>query len=403
MIAYRAQWIVSVSAPPIRDGVLAIDGERIVQVGPASDFSGHELHNLGDIALLPGFINAHTHFELCHLQQQIRRAPFWDWIEQIVASSRDPQDPQRRRESVAAGAAQSLAAGVTCVGDISRTGLNVIILALSPIRKVCFLELISAAQSPPNNIALLNSIFNVHIPLQSDRLRLGISPHAPYTVHAPDLADCVELAVRNKCPLTMHYLETAEEFGWITQDATTMSRYIHKHGLPVFSARRYPPHFLAALGMQRCRPLLAHVNYIDAEHLAELDDIGASVAWCPRTHHYFGHPPHPWREMLARGVNVCIGTDSLASNPSLSILDELRFVHAESRDVSPATLLEMGTLRAACALHWEDQLGSLATGKFADFVSVPIPRECDDPVRAILGDNSPPAQVWIAGQLVHSA
>ena len=182
-----------------------------------------------------------------------------------------------------------------------------------------------------------------------------------------------------------------------------MSGFIHKHGLPVFSTRRYPLHFLTALGMQRCRPLLAHVNYVDAEHLAELADIGASVAWCPRTHHYFAHPPHPWRDMLARGVNLCIGTDSLASNPSLSILDELRFVYAQARDSSPGALLEMGTLRAARALHWEYELGSLATGKCADFVSVPISRNCEDPIRAILEDQSPPAQVWIAGQLVHAA
>jgi cytosine/adenosine deaminase-related metal-dependent hydrolase len=122
--------------------------------------------------------------------------------------------------------------------------------------------------------------------------------------------------------------------------------------------------------------LFAHCNYLPSDtHFAS----NQTIVYCPRTHAAFGHPPHPFREFLKRGVRVCLGTDSLASNPDLDILAEARFLHAKYPDFPGATLLKMITLSGAEALGWADETGSLEPGKSADFVAVPLPdREAAD-------------------------
>ena len=123
---------------------------------------------------------------------------------------------------------------------------------------------------------------------------------------------------------------------------------------------------------------------------------GATVVYCPRTHAHFGHPPHPWRRLLERGVRVALGTDSRASNPDLDLLAEARFLHAAHPDVAGATLLHLATLAGAEALGWADELGSLTAGKSADFVVIPLPDREDEPHRLLLGSASRPTAVFSA-------
>jgi cytosine/adenosine deaminase-related metal-dependent hydrolase len=138
------------------------------------------------------------------------------------------------------------------------------------------------------------------------------------------------------------------------------------------------------------------VNYCDDDELDILAGGKASVVYCPRTHRYFGHPPHRWREMLARGINVAVGTDSCASSPDLNLVDDLRLLHQIAPEVPAQALWEMATLRSAQAIAVTDQAGSISTGKQADFVV--FPARSQDPLRAILESDIRPEAVWIAGE-----
>lgn len=109
-----------------------------------------------------------------------------------------------------------------------------------------------------------------------------------------------------------------------------------------------------------------------------------SLCYCPRTHAAFGHPPHPFREFLSRGVRVCLGTDSLASNPDLDILEEARFIQRQHPDFDGETLLKMATIHGAYALGWAGECGSLTVGKSADAVAVPLPNADGDPYDLLL-------------------
>jgi cytosine/adenosine deaminase-related metal-dependent hydrolase len=164
-------------------------------------------------------------------------------------------------------------------------------------------------------------------------------------------------------------------------------------------------------------PLFVHTNYLDTSALTSVITIpnygtlvqclipkGASIVYCPRTHAAFGHPPHPFRDFLARGVRVALGTDSLASNPDLDLLAEARFLHARYPDVPGATLLRMATLSGAEALGWADETGSLTPGKSAELVVLPLPDvERPDPHELVLASALPVRAVLFCGKWVHSA
>jgi cytosine/adenosine deaminase-related metal-dependent hydrolase len=205
----------------------------------------------------------------------------------------------------------------------------------------------------------------------------------------------------------MHLAEIAEEAQFTTRLAGPIRGFLKRHRVwdrripcPGLS----PVAYAAVTGVLRSASLLAHVNYATDEELDLIAAAGAHVAYCPRTHDAFGHQPHRFREMIDRGINVCIGTDSLASNPSLSVLEELRFLHRRHPDLPAGLLLAMGTIHGARGLGLADAVGALAPGMQADLTVVPLdPHGPTDPVENLLQSNLQPTATCIAGEWVGPA
>ena len=263
--------------------------------------------------------------------------------------------------------------------------------------------MISEAASTPNDIPSLRSRMDtLQQHLNPPNLLLGLAPHTPYTVSFADLTATANLAASKRLPFTLHFLETPDEAQWLAAGSAGQTSELHKflaaRGMPADAPTGGPFGLLERAGILAARPLLAHVNYIDDADLNRLAAAQASVAFCPRAHAFFGHAPHRWRDMLAAGINVCLGTDSLASNSSLSILDELRYLRRQYEDAPAQTLLEMGTIRAARALGMADSIGSLGQGKLADFITIPIGEGARDPIVEILDSNREVTGVWVNGQ-----
>jgi cytosine/adenosine deaminase-related metal-dependent hydrolase len=417
----RAAWVVPVSSPPIRNGAVEIRDGLIARIGAADDMApatNEFAEDLGDVAILPGLINAHTHLELTNYAERLDPAPLWDWIAALIALRRAPGAAEIERDAVMRGARLSLAGGATCVADISRTGDAFDVLLSSPVRKVCFLELISGASMPPANAAQLRAAAGEWMRRIGDRsdARVGVSPHAPFTVNRDDLRGAADVARELDLPMTMHLAETREETEWLANRSGALATFLSRlggraeSGMPGGAIRDV----LADLNPLITRPILAHANHADAAAIAAIAGSGCSVAFCPRAHAWFGHVDHPWRAMRAAGVNVCLGTDSLASNSSLSMLDEVRFLRRAAPDVAPHDLLEMATRNAARALRWDDVIGDLSPGKAADLIAVPMESSQRarvvslssndaapvDPVAAVLDGASPVSSVWINGVAV---
>jgi cytosine/adenosine deaminase-related metal-dependent hydrolase len=307
-----------------------------------------------------------------------------------VVTYRKRRSPEQVQEDIRAGLAECLRFGTTLVGDIASDGASFDAVARAGLRGVAFFELIGLTEERLNLAMLkfLNWRYGRNKPATT--CRKGISPHAPYSVQNALLCG----AWIHGCTCAIHLGETASEADLLERQQGPLVDMLREMGIwqPSFefcdwdlivraSATEYPTNELVPMGVVSQQILLIHGNYLGPELPFGRNQ---SIVYCPRTHAAFGHPPHPFREFLKRGVRVCLGTDSLASNPDLDILAEARFVHAKYPDFPGGTLLQMVTLVGAAALGWADECGSLVPGKSADLVAVPLPDRDGEPHELLL-------------------
>jgi cytosine/adenosine deaminase-related metal-dependent hydrolase len=393
----RAAWVAPIDGPVLRDGALLVAGGRIVAVGNekgvAREHAGASVEDYGDAVILPGLVNAHTHLELSGMRPAPQPGRFIDWL--FAVASTPVVSAQRAANT---GARESIAFGVTAVGDISRNvGEARGGLYGSPARTTSFGEVVGMAGRKGRVGPMLAAALDTT--LVGLRITPGVSPHAPYSIDADGYRQCLAAASRRGLPITTHLAESPDEALFLSDHAGPFRELWEKIGAWDDTALRFeggPIRFAKSLGLLDY-PIasLAHVNYCDDDELALLADARASTIYCPRTHAYFGHPPHRWREMLARGINVAVGTDSRASSPDLNLVDDLRLMHRIAPEVPAPTLWEMATIRGAKALGMERGWGSLAVGKDADCVV--FPATTHDPLREILERQVLPLAVWADG------
>jgi cytosine/adenosine deaminase-related metal-dependent hydrolase len=405
-ILFRAGHVAPITQPVIRDGaIVAVDGE-IVAVGPAHELLREHpdatILDRPDCTIVPGLVNPHTHLELSGLSCGSPPASFESWLLKLVPHGVPDMDAMRESaaRSIPIGVKQCLQFGVTTVGDISRQcTVTRPLLSRGPIRVISFGEV----QAMASRRGLLEERITTAIDssAESKSLRIGLSPHAPYSVEFDGYRRCVEVARSRGIPLTTHLAESHDEAQFLaTHEGPFRELWMALKGwddqVPQFVGG--PIRFAKAAGLLNYPTVLAHVNYCDDDELKLLSESQASVVYCPRTHAYFGHPPHRWRNMLTAGINVAIGTDSCASSPNLNLLDDLRLAQKLAPDWPILELWKLVTTRAAGALGVADLAGSLEVGKHCDLVM--FDTESDNPLAEILSKSIEPCQVWIGGKRV---
>jgi cytosine/adenosine deaminase-related metal-dependent hydrolase len=401
----HAAWVAPMDGPPIPDAAVVFAEGLIIDVGQAKDVRARNpsaaVDDLGDVLLTPGLINAHTHLELSELTPGLPPPSFADWLISLMSRLFDVRDPLIAiPRAVAAGIEQCLRFGVTTVGDIaSSPNLVRPVLAASPLRAISFGEVRAMATRRTELLPSLASASDMRPATQ--RMSVGISPHSPYTVEPQGYQLCMEAAKQRHLMLTTHLAETPDEATFLRDHSGPLRHVWDWRGgwddaVPTFDGG--PIRFAKSLGLLDTPTLLAHVNYCDEEELALLAVGKASVAYCPRTHAFFGHPPHRWREMLARGINVCVGTDSCASSPDLNLLDDLRLLHRIAPEVPALTLWQMATSRAAAALGLAHIVGTIREGMAADLMAMKV--ITDNALNGQLECSELPAALWISGRRI---
>lgn len=400
-----------VDSTPIEHGIVTVDGGRVVDVGtnvPAAV----ELQDIGDVALLPGLVNAHTHLEFSHLRQPLGRPgmPLADWIRLVIAERQ--RRPDSIADAIASGLHESTRHGVTTIGEITTSAPAAYASAqaedLTLLSEVIGFSLDRASSALAATEERLTAMRRSLLPTDgaTTNIRLGISPHAPYTVSLSLLSKLVVLAGESDLPMAMHVAESADERELLSAGTGPFRQLLEERSMWDPSAI---PHGTRALDYLRIladapRALVIHGNYLDAEEQAYLADRAdrMSLVYCPRTHAYFGHEPYPLADMLNAGVRVALGTDSRASNPDLSILGELRDIARRHPRVAPSTVLRLGTLSGAEALGRQDHAGSLTPGKPANLVAVPLPPDAggkpEELLDATLHADDPPCGIWLGGR-----
>ncbi len=379
----RARMVVPVSRPPIEDGVVCLSGERVAWVGrradlPASHAADNEV-DLGDAILLPGLINAHCHLDYTDMAGQISPPrSFADWIKSMVAfkAAWTLADFQTSWHH---GAAMLLKNGTTTVADIE--AIPELIPAAweqTPLRVISFRELLNVRSRVPA-AEIVERAVNDWLGASGSEGRVGLSPHAPYTTTTELLEMAARAAHRRRWRLTTHVAESEQEFEMYMYRQGALFDWLKGQRDVADCGKGSPVQHLERCGYLDENLLAVHVNYLWRHDADVLGRHRVSVAHCPQSHDYFQHLRFPRVELEDAGVNICLGTDSLATTRSsrgreleLNLFDEMRAFSAKSPDVSPEHILRMATVNGAKALGMAGVIGELTEGAMADLIAIPF-------------------------------
>ena len=443
----RARIVLPLSQPPIEDGAVLISGERITAVGRWSDLAhatGRPATDLGESILLPGLINAHCHLDYTDMAGKI--APpkvFSDWIKAILALKAE-WSYSDFAQSWLRGAQMLLGNGTTTVADMEAVPeLVPDIWSTTPLRVISFRELINLkggdlarelVQTAAGEWATLGNTANVESPNDSPEpqepvpshprtlpgreklastaqvssaARVGLSPHAPYSTTSPLLQCAAQMARRHRWLLTTHIAESEAEFEMFMRRRGALYDWLRSQRDMSDCGHVSPVQYLEGCEYLSENLLGIHVNYLASDDAAILARHKVNVVHCPISHRYFGHRCFPYPELAKAGLNIALGTDSLASTPKsnkqapeLNLFAEMQVFANQWPELSPTTILRMSTLNPAAALGRGGQIGEISPNALADLIVLPFAGNMGSAEEAVLHHAGPVHRSMINGQWV---
>ena len=370
----RARAVVTMDGPPIGNGAVAVSGDRIVDVGKfpevSARYSGQEIIDLGEQALLPGLINAHCHLDYTCLRGKIpRQKSFTDWI-RAINTEKSKLSPQDYIASISEGFAEAKQFGTTTIANLTAFPELIRQLPGPAIRTWWFAELIDV-RSPNRTNELVDSAIESLKFAQN----YGLAPHALFTASKNLYQRCEEAG--KDVLLTTHLAESREEMEMFRDGSGPLYNFMENIGRDMGDCGHETALglFIGALG-DRALPerwLVAHLNELTESDFDLLEKVKTKfhVVHSPRSHDYFGHSPFQSERLRRLGFNICLGTDSLASNESLSLFAEMCAFQRSAPEISPEKIFEMVTVNPASALRQQNTLGRIRPGFRADLIAIP--------------------------------
>jgi cytosine/adenosine deaminase-related metal-dependent hydrolase len=392
VIRYRARWIVPISSPPIADGVVAVDGDRIAYVGAGAAAPPGSDHDLGNALLLPGLVNAHCHLELTAMRGFLEDLEFRRWILRLTNARRAVLDRNALLDSARYGIEEGIRAGITSFADTCESGVVIQAMREAGVRGVMFQEVFGPdpAQCATSIAELREKIAGLRY-LETPLVRVGVSPHAPYTVSDDLFCATADLAREQRLPMAIHIAESELERQLVVEASGAFADGLRKRRIGVTARGRSSIDLLARLGVLDAQPLLIHCVRVDERDIQLIAGSRSPVAHCPASNAKLGHGIAPLTELLAAGVTVGLGSDSVASNNRMDMLDEARLALLTQRarllssDAPNArVVLELATIGGARAIGLSELVGTLEVGKQADLAAFALDAHAPahDPVAA---------------------
>src|SRR5262249_18685557 len=405
MIAYRCRTLVPMNGPPVENGALVVNGPTIVEAGNADQILRNhigEVVDLGEVAVLPGLINAHCHLDYTLMRGAILPArSFSHWVNRINALKRSFTDSDYIR-AMQLGFAELRRNGTTAVLDIVANPQIFPFLPSAPIRTWFCLELIDVRPRPWVDGPAYGSwlFFSEQM---SPIGGLGLSPHAPYTASSKMYELALQCARMLNMLVTTHVGESREEYDMFAGKRGALYEFLAALGRPMADCGATSPlRHLIKNGLIGEDCILAHMNELDSHDLEVLSGSRwrpLHVVHCPKSHRFLHHRRFPMEALLERGLNVCLGTDSLASNDSLDLFSEMRTARRNYPALAARDLLEMVTVRPARALKMEGGLGKIKRGYLADLIAIPFTGTVDEVYEAIIENRGPIEWMMINGKI----
>lgn len=379
----RAKIILPVTAPPIEDGAVLIDGHKIRAVLPWKDLRPHQrekVFDLGEVILLPGLVNAHCHLDYTDMAGELSPPKaFTEWIGAITAHKTDWSYSDYAR-SWLRGAHQLLKTGTTTVADIEcMPDLLPEVWDATPLRIFSFLEMtgIKSRRAPKD---ILREAVETMDLLKHPRHRAALSPHAPYSTLPELLKLTARTALKRKWRVSIHVAESVQEFEMFAHADGAMHDWLKRNGRDNSDCGLGSP--VAHLARNRLlgeNILAIHVNCLARGDATLLAKNKTHVVHCPRSYDYFKHPKFERERLANAGVNLCLGTDSLATTrktgkqkPELDMFAEMRALADADKHLSAEEILQMATINGARALGLAGKIGTLASGGMADLIAIPV-------------------------------
>jgi 5-methylthioadenosine/S-adenosylhomocysteine deaminase len=370
---YSARWVVPVSSAPIENGAVAIDGQRVAGVGTRAEiverFPEFKVDSLGDAILFPGLVNLHTHLELTAMRGYLEKeeTDFFAWLRKLTVARLELMTPDDIRVSATWGACEAVRAGITCVGDASDSGM----MSMMALRDVGLRGVVYQESFGPDVRLAQESFEKLKTKVQelrtieSELLRAGVSPHAPYTVCGPQLELIAGFARDEQLPLMMHAAESAAEDQLVREGCGAFAEGLARRAIEWKAPGVSTIQYLKQVGVLDVKPLLAHCIRVDDVDIEILRETESKVAHCPKSNAKLGHGRAPFARFLESGVAVGFGSDSVASNNTCDILEEARFATLMARASG-------GFVPGADALRVATFGRGLSEGALADLAAVSL-------------------------------
>lgn len=393
-----AKYVVPVAGDPIENGAVAVENGEIVAVGPANvlaaDLVNAQIVEHGTAAILPGFVNCHSHLEISSMRGKLDDVEhdFRSWLLKLN-ETRSGFSGEEIEAAALVGAREGLNAGVTCFGDIGRSGIaGMKALLQTGQRGVIFqeTEFSPDERTGEEDLLKLRRKYDELACFANGRVEAGVSPHSPYTVSGRLFSLIAEWAGRETVKVSIHAAESDAENELLFNGRGFFTEIYPKFGFEWKSPGCSPIEFLSRTGILNVGPLLAHCVKAGDTDLDLIANSGSSVAHCPKSNNKFGHGWAPLEKMLEAGINVGLGSDSVASNNVCDMLEESRFAvlgargrPGRVRHLSAREAVELATAGGAKALGLDSRIGTIEPGKCADLAVVSLGNIAQQPVNDI--------------------
>jgi 5-methylthioadenosine/S-adenosylhomocysteine deaminase len=380
VIRYHARWVIPISAPPIENGTVAVADGRIGYVGPRANAPRGDDRDLGDALLMPGLVNVHSHLELTMMRGFLEDLDFAHWILRLNSVKRAVLDRESMLDAARLGLLEGIRSGITTFADTCDSGVAFDAMIEAGVRGIMYQEVFGPdpAQCAASLAELQSKVESLR-PRQTARVRLGVSPHAPYTVSDPLYAAVAAYASRESLPVAVHIAESDVERELVERGEGVFAAGLRRRGIAIAPRARSSIALLQRYGVLDTRPLLIHCVRVDRDDIRVIARAKCPVAHCPVSNAKLGHGTSPLLELLDAGITVGIGSDSVASNNRMDMLAEARAAILAQRarvarhDVLCARdALHLATLGGARALGLDAETGSLDVGKSADLAAFPL-------------------------------
>ena len=377
MIRYHARYVLPIASAPIERGTVCVDGERIAYVGARDDAPPGVDVDLGDVILMPGLVNAHCHLELTAMRGFLEGLGFRQWIVRLTTAKRAVLDREMLLDAARYGIAEGIRAGITTYADTCDSGVAFDAMLECGVRGIMYQEVFGPdpAQCEASMRELRVKIDAVR-PRQTGLVRIGISPHAPYTVSDALFLAAAAFAREEQLPMAIHIAESELESTLVCEGAGEFADGLRGRGISVSPRARSPIALLATLDVLSLRPLLIHCVRVDAADVRSIADATCGVAHCPASNAKLGHGIAPLAELLDAAIDVGLGSDSMASNNYMDVLGEARLAVLAQRarpgahaHIDAERALALATIDGARALGLAHRIGSIEVGKSADLAA----------------------------------